>query len=290
MKRDILLTGIPRSGTTLCCSLLNRLPDVLALVEPLDMSTLRAADSDEDRVRVISSYLAKVRLDVQTKGEAPRQILTGEGTNTFSSQPTGKRSTAIIGSETVKLASAFSDGFTLVIKHPNLFVALLPVISRQFECFAMVRNPLAILASWNSLDHPLADGHAPMAEAFDNDLRLRLNEITNSSKRQVSLLDWYFSRFLEVLEPRRLLRYEDLIATQGRSLAVIVQAAHGLPNLVAKGLESRNNNVLYSTPQSISRSADLLLADQTHSCWHLYGRQDVVKLQEALLTKQHVDD
>ena len=79
MKRDILLTGIPRSGTTLCCSLLNRLPDVLALVEPLDMSALRAAGANEDKMRFIARYADTVRADVQIKGQAPGQILTGEG-------------------------------------------------------------------------------------------------------------------------------------------------------------------------------------------------------------------
>ena len=37
-KKPIFLTGIPRSGTTLCCKLLNQYNDVLALVEPIPAS------------------------------------------------------------------------------------------------------------------------------------------------------------------------------------------------------------------------------------------------------------
>jgi hypothetical protein len=129
-----------------------------------------------------------------------------------------------------------------------------------------------------------------MAEEFDDDLRLRLQSIVNPSQRQVSLLDWYFARFLEVLEPKRLLRYEDLIATQGRNLSVIAEAAHTLPKLLANSLQSRNDNALYADTQAISRSTDLLLADHAHSCWQLYDTHDVIQLQATLLEQQDVDD
>jgi len=37
---DIILTGIARSGTTLTCFLLNKLPQAVALHEPMDPSQL----------------------------------------------------------------------------------------------------------------------------------------------------------------------------------------------------------------------------------------------------------
>ena len=35
MTNNIVLTGIPRSGTTLTCHLLNKVPNVVALFEPM---------------------------------------------------------------------------------------------------------------------------------------------------------------------------------------------------------------------------------------------------------------
>ena len=55
------------------------------------------------------------------------------------------------------------------------FAALLGRLSERFECFAIVRNPLATLASWNSLDwFPLKDGHSPIGEKLDVDLAAAL--------------------------------------------------------------------------------------------------------------------
>jgi hypothetical protein len=34
-ENDVVLTGLPRSGTTLTCHLLNKLPDTVALHEPM---------------------------------------------------------------------------------------------------------------------------------------------------------------------------------------------------------------------------------------------------------------
>ena len=35
--RNVLVTGTPRSGTTLICSLVNKLPDTVALHEPMNV-------------------------------------------------------------------------------------------------------------------------------------------------------------------------------------------------------------------------------------------------------------
>lgn len=39
---DIILTGVPRSGTTLACLLLSKLPDVVALNEPMRTARFRS--------------------------------------------------------------------------------------------------------------------------------------------------------------------------------------------------------------------------------------------------------
>ena len=55
----------------------------------------------------------------------------------------------------------------LVITQPALFSALLPVLVQRFPCYAIVRNPLSVLASWNSVDHKVRDGHSRGAELYD---------------------------------------------------------------------------------------------------------------------------
>lgn len=51
MSRSIkLITGIPRSGTTLCCKLLNHRSDVVALHEPINPSDIPVAYTRSEAV------------------------------------------------------------------------------------------------------------------------------------------------------------------------------------------------------------------------------------------------
>ena len=48
----MLLTGLPRGGTTLACELLNHLPDVRALDEPMDPNRLLRDAAGEDGISI----------------------------------------------------------------------------------------------------------------------------------------------------------------------------------------------------------------------------------------------
>jgi hypothetical protein len=91
-----------------------------------------------------------------------------------------------------------------------------------------VRNPLAVLASWHSLEHPLRDGHAPMAEAFDLSLNAEIVAESNALDRQLTLLNWYFESYLRNLKMERVIKYERIIESAGRALSVIVPSAMAL--------------------------------------------------------------
>src|SRR5689334_16285425 len=51
--RDVLVTGLPRSGTTLTCHLLQKLPDTVALHEPMDFHKFSPERSRDDMCRDI---------------------------------------------------------------------------------------------------------------------------------------------------------------------------------------------------------------------------------------------
>jgi hypothetical protein len=77
---NVLLTGLPRSGTTLMCHLLNKLPHSVALHEPMDPSRLGGLPMDE--------VLARVRAFLEA--ERHRILTTGRTTskaNNFSAPP-----------------------------------------------------------------------------------------------------------------------------------------------------------------------------------------------------------
>lgn len=271
----VLLGGIPRSGTTLACGLLNQVVDTLALVEPLDMQAFLSTGSPGGRAEFILEYAALIRRQV-LGGEAIRvKAVDGEPTNTFASTAAngGKRKNVITGDVESTLERALTPGFLLVLKHPNAFAALLPELRSRFRVYMHVRNPLSVLASWHSLDHPLSRGHAPMAESFDEGLAAMLTAETDPLHRQVALLNWYFSRFSGYLPRTDIIRYEDVVASGGRQLASIVQGAGTL----GAELQLRNRNPLYDTA-FMHAAADCLL--NTGGAWQaFYSTQD---LQQVL--------
>ncbi len=239
-NHTILLTGIPRSGTTLCCHLLNKLPNTVALHEPLPMETFNDLTKDEavDAIRhFVSSSRAQASASqlVQTKhlaGEVPSNPVFGACKGLREEQ---------VSLGNINIDKALSDTFTLVIKHNALFASLLGNLGKIFPCYAIIRNPLATLASWQTVDLPIHEGRIPMGERFDTELRLQLSELETDIDRQLCILRWFYQQFSENLEPTHIIRYEDIVDTKGNVLSSLVDQGVN----VSGQLENQNVSKLY---------------------------------------------
>ncbi|MCZ7535448.1 MAG: hypothetical protein M5T61_05550 [Acidimicrobiia bacterium] len=290
--RDVLLTGPGRSGTTLVCHLLNRLPQTVALNEPLAPGRVMR----DDPVASIAEFVAMQRRRILETGTAVTRGVEGSVTSDpvaarrsglarvvslipgrFAARRLGRFATREVIAERgpMQIEKDLSPSFTLVVKQPGSLTALLGDLVGRFPCFAIVRNPLAILASWNSVDFR-ADGRAPIPERLDPDLKQRLDACRDRFDRQVALLDWGFRRYEEHLQPGHLLTYEDLVATGGRCLQVITPEAAALEG----ALESRNRNKAYDR-RLVPMLAERLLATDG-AFWGVYTRSEV----EALAAEQ----
>lgn len=253
-SRNIALTGIPRSGTTLCCNLLGQAADTVALFEPMPVHQLpvdHALAAD-----VIADYFAQSRRELLEGGTASSQQVGGlVPDNPFGNErdASGQRvRQAHLGKITVD--KPLSPQFTLVIKHNAAFTALLDVLALRFDCYAVIRNPLSVLASWNSVALPVASGRLPAGERLDPALAARLDEEPDVLERQLLLLDWLFARFGKMVPDERIIRYEEVVGSQGAALARITGVA--VPPLP---LRSRNSSALYDV-QACARYAERLLA------------------------------
>jgi len=234
--RDVLLTGVPRSGTTLCCAELNRAPDVLALVEPMRVADFDPARGTLAACEQVASFLREARARVgesrplpsaQVEGRIVDNLIGGAGTDGVLRRRRARRGE-------VQPDRALAPDFRLVVKHNALFTALLEPLSANFPVFAVVRDPLAVLASWNSVDLPVQQGHVPAGELFDTSLREALAAETDRIARQLLILDWFFARILRLVPPERIIRYEEVVT--GRSVAL---AALGAPHAANAG-DNRN--------------------------------------------------
>ena len=240
--RNLALTGVPRSGTTLCCRLLGMARDTVALFEPMDVAALpreRGPALDQ-----IGTFFAQSRASLVADGTAWSQQVDGRvPDNPFASvrAADGRRPRQAERGRIHLAGRDLAPDFTLAIKHNAAFTALLPELAERFETCAVVRNPLAVLASWHSVDLPVSRGRLPAGEHFDPGLARRLDAEPDCISRQLLLLDWLFSRYERCLPRERVLAYEDVVASDGQALAAAFNV-----ELEPQALSGRNASPLYS--------------------------------------------
>jgi len=272
---DIILTGIARSGTTLSCYLLNQLPQCVALHEPMNPAELASLEFPEGFVRRIDEFFAEQRRMLISTGKAFSKARSGEvPDNPFQStaSPNQLRASTVTNQE-VYFSKSLGEGFRLVVKHPNCFTATLEVLRQKFACFALIRNPLAVLLSWQSIQAPVQQGRLPFGEAFDPALKQQLASEPGCLERQLIILRWYFARYAKLLPSKHVIKYEELVESRGRALDVIDPEARTLDSL----LSNRNASRLYDE-NLIDQLAGRLTEDA--SIYEpFYSVQDIRELQ-----------
>ena len=281
-RANIVLTGLPRSGTTLACRLLNTLPDTVALHEPIAPGRFADAEDDQAVLEGMERFFRRMRRMIRREKVAVSKNVGGKITDNAYEQsrsrsglrpPSGGK-----GAEKGKIAldKELESNFFLVVKQPALFSSLLPVLAQQFPCYAIIRNPLSVLASWNSVDHKVREGHSRGAELYDEVLRGELASTDDRVSRQLLLLSWWYERFYTTLDKDHIIRYEELVSSGGRALSTINPAAKTL----SEPLSSQNLNALYDHGEMRELGSRLLRTEGAY--WHFYTRESVEKLVEGI--------
>lgn len=278
--RNIVLTGIPRAGTTLSCNLLNRLPDTVALFEPMQVELL-PLHNPAAAVDDIQRFFAESRQSLLAEGECWSQHIGGHvPDNPFSSHTDAigqRKHEAVRG--WVRVDKPLQPGFNLVIKHNGAFTALLGELAQRMEVYGIIRNPVAVLGSWHSVSLPVADGRLPAGERLAPGLHAALEAEADVLERQLIILDWFFGQFHRYLAHERISRYETLIGSDGASLAALLGLA-----MPRQELENRNSSKLYDATAA-QRWADRLIA--RGGAWsHWYDDAAIAAAARALAERR----
>ena len=270
----MLITGLPRAGTTLVCHLLNKLPNVIALHEPMDFQQLNARAGQSELLEFIQGFIDRSRDSLLQSSRAYSRAedgrITSNPVDSSSSTKTGLRP-GRHQLEQVHFEGPLDFDFVLLLKHNASFTALLDNLISRYPVFAVIRNPLALLCSWQTVDLPIHDGHIPMAERFDDALARALAQVSDRIDRQLLILEWFFQNY-SLLPPSHVLKYEDTVASGGRSLSQVLNTAKDL----AVPLASMNANPLYPREHIIDIGERLLKRDGDY--WKYYSRSDIQSL------------
>ena len=276
-QRDVLVTGLPRSGTTLTCHLLHNLPDTVALHEPMDFHRFSVERGREQMCEDIERFLRRQRRSILEDGRAVSKHVGGKVPDNpigTARNDQGKRQ-SIADKGEIAIDKPLDPDFMLVVKHNSSFTALLDSLAPRFNVFGVIRNPLAVLSSWNSVAIPVGRGHIPAAEEVDPELARRLGEIDDVIDRQIHILDWFFGRYRDLLPQGHVLRYEEVVASRGKALQVVNPKAADLD----ENLESRNKSKLYGADAMRSLGSRLLASEGAY--WSFYPRESVEDLIRA---------
>ena len=193
--------------------LLNKLPDTVALSEPFNPGIFAEVSSEEEVCEIIERFYRRMRGKIRRQGVAVSKHVGGEVTDNLfddTRSDTGKRSRRA-GKGRIAIDKELSRNFSLVIKTPGRFTAHLPTLARRFPAFAIIRNPLSVLASWNSVEIPGERGRFPLAERYDENLARQLSTQNDSLERQLCLLSWWYERLYTTLDADHIIRYEDMV-------------------------------------------------------------------------------
>ncbi len=243
MNSLALITGIPRSGTTLVTKLLNCIPDVVALNEPMPVMQI-AGKSDYELYHWIDSNVESYRSGLIRDGRVMTNHVNQNFVDNSFSESINSRglrpSLLTLGLLDVK--KNLTDQFLLAIKHNGAFTAVAHHLVHQYRCFAVIRNPLPVLLSWQTVDIPLNRGRMPVAEAIDTELHRNLNRLTDHLDRQIFILNWFFERYYQFFSEKNIIRYEDLVKEGSTYLTKITPGAC----LSSGQLSSRNTSSLYT--------------------------------------------
>jgi len=277
--RNVLITGTPRSGTTLLCSLLNKLPDTVALHEPMNVWEFPKCPDAAAIADVIERFCSDTRKSLLEKGIAVSKHVGGLIPDNVAADQVNRSGTRLRHTEhgPVRIEKPLSEDFALAIKHPVAFTALLETLVNRFECVAIIRNPLSMLASCNSLAWlNVRNGHAPIGEKLDAKLQQELAAESDVFERQIHILEWFYKRFRQFLPHNAILKYEDVIASGGQQLASFFPQATSLD----EHLVSKNVNKFYDRPLMQELGEKLLRREGV--IWDFYAKRDVEKLLEEV--------
>ncbi|RSL29028.1 hypothetical protein D7Z54_33405 [Salibacterium salarium] len=215
INRDLIVTGIPRGGTTLTAALVDSLSNSICLSEPdWQVYWLRKTTNPNEITNLLTQDYVNLRKKVINKMpiEDRRRPDGSTPTNYYSNDKKGKR---IRGHGFSKQPTVFdmkNKDFLLGIKHCTLYSVILPhlIKTNKFSILAVTRHPVPTLLSWNSVNK-FCKNKVQLVESHWPDLKKIIHSRDHKFNKQARIYDLYCRQYLQHQKDIQLIKYEDLV-------------------------------------------------------------------------------
>jgi hypothetical protein len=266
-KRNFFITGIPRTGTSLLCSLLHKHKDCVVINEP---STIFAFLKESGDPWGVADYYKKLR----------ENILAGESVENKIANNSLIEDTAKLDEREQYTPMVSSENFLLGTKNTLAYMARLPNIERIMpfaKTIACIRHPYQTIASWKrTFDHlRLADVRSfpvgnPSDEFLTQKQRQQLAQVDSSENaaEKRALLWRYLATILWDNKARLfIVHYESLISDTSQQLTTILDYV-GADNPVWSS--QLDKPLSLSDKSSVLTTEDLLAIKKI--CWPIASK------------------
>lgn len=240
-KKYLLVTGIPRSGTSLTTKLISEQPNTVCFSEPTWLKEIRF--DGQTRTQFSGALMTKIQqIRAEIKKGNPVEITVKKGSNELPDNYFIKENNQQVNTKsTQSVYIEHSEELLICVKSNTLFTVCLEDLLSLEACniMAVIRNPLYVLMSWRSLNIPISHGKIKIGELYSK----RLQEIViepDLLKRQVLILGWFFQQYAE--SNLDLLSYESLVSNPEAALQSFLPNAIKLKNMA---FESKNKPSCY---------------------------------------------
>lgn len=259
-NNNYIITGPPRSGTTLTCHLLNDQNNTVALHEPMSMLMFK---NQEIGLHNIDLFFESMRYSIINHKIALSKISESNiPDNPYADVFTNNKRESIVKKRFFYISKPISETFNLFIKHNVHFTFMLKKIASKYKTIVIIRNPLSTINSWNTINAPVAEGNAKVLKYINPNLYQNINNIKNLFEKQARLLDEMFLIY-NAIPGLNIIKYEDIIESNGTIFTKILNLDFQSTRILA----SKNNNELYDT----SNNNQIIDALKRTSCaWQTY--------------------
>jgi hypothetical protein len=238
--RNVLLTGIPRSGTTLAGALIDSLPDTVCISEPpwhWHRATGGKLDIGPDPDgSVFARWLVGDFVAMRAKllrGETVQDRRAADAAPLTNYHDAGAGSAAATATRHFS-RSGLSPDFTLAVKHNGPYLTALQQLLdlEWFTVVAIVREPVAVIHSWRSLKLPVSRGRMHDAARCWPELEQATSH-GSVLQRQVRIYDLICQRLHLLRERIHIIRYEAMVEQPALLSSAIGAAVDCAPALIS---------------------------------------------------------
>lgn len=218
-KKNLIITGIPRSGTSYLCKLLFSIENVIIINEPEEVFPLLDNISLDDRS--INKFYDDLRYKIISGEEISNKISDGEII-----EDTAKNDSRVL------YKHSFSNkDFLLGVKNTLAYLSALPNLMRTMPdatIVACIRNPIDTIASWkNSFSHlrnvefenfPKTFFNYNFRSHWQNDAIYEIVNTDDIVLKRALLWNYLSEMIYRNMESINLIKYEELVKDPNREI------------------------------------------------------------------------